>query len=310
MGVKSWLMEDGLPAEEILRGDVQVEWIAEVSSNHNQDESRCFELIRAAANSGFTSVKFQLFKVATLFSPEALRAKPELLDREAWELSPNLVPQLSAECRAMGLKFSVTPFSTEMVKASVDYVDFFKIASYEILWDELLEAVAASEKPVTISSGMASLPEVEHAVSVLKRSGCEEVSVLHCVSSYPAPTEDANLAAIQTIRDATGLRVGWSDHTHNPGVIHRAVHRWGAEIIEMHVDLDGQGFEFEPGHCWLLEEADSVIRHVNHGFLADGDGAKEPRNSELSDRDWRADPVDGLRPLKHKRVSLEGGSPL
>ena len=96
----------------------------------------------------------------------------------------------------------------------------------------------------------------------------------------------------------TGCEVGWSDHTVEPAVIHRAIHRWGARIIEFHLDLDGKGEEFEAGHCWLPDQIAAVIRDVKKGFEADGNGIKEPVPSELSDRMWRADPSDGLRPLK------------
>ena len=76
--------------------------------------------------------------------------------------------------------------------------------------------------------------------------------VLHCTSAYPTPFFEANLSAIDTIRSATNCEVGWSDHTVEPGVIHRAIHKWGAKVIEFHLDLDGIGDEFKTGHCWFL----------------------------------------------------------
>ena len=77
----------------------------------------------------------------------------------------------------------------------------------------------------------------------------------------------------------------------------RAIHRWGATVIEFHLDLDGKGEEFATGHCWLPEQIAAVIQDVGKGLQADGDGVKVPVPSELYDRDWRADPSDGLRPL-------------
>ena len=185
------------------------------------------------------------------------------------------------------------------------YVDFYKIASYELLWTKLLEACAATGKPVVLSAGMATMAEIESAVAVLKRAGACGITMLHCVSAYPTPPEQANLSAIAMIRQATGVPVGWSDHTRSPAVIERAVHRWGAEAVEFHLDLDGKGAEYEAGHCWLPEEIAPVIARIREAERADGTGFKEPVPAEIPDRDWRADPEDGLRPLKHIRTNWE-----
>jgi sialic acid synthase SpsE len=133
----------------------------------------------------------------------------------------------------------------------------------------------------------------------LNRDG--DLTLLHCTSAYPTPYGEANLSAIETIRNATGCHVGWSDHTVDPGVIHRAIHRWGASAVEFHLDLDGTGEEYATGHCWLPDQISDVIRDVNHALDADGTGIKEPSPSELPDREWRADPSDGLRPSQAVR---------
>lgn len=84
-------------------------------------------------------------------------------------------------------------------------------------------------------------------------------------------------------------------------MIYRAIHRWGAKVIEFHLDLDGKGEEFKAGHCWLPDQIKPVIEQIRKGFAADGSGVKEPVAAELPDRMWRADPSDGLRPLKEIR---------
>ena len=84
-------------------------------------------------------------------------------------------------------------------------------------------------------------------------------------------------------------------------MIHRAIHKWDAKVIEFHLDLDGRGDEFKSGHCWLPEQIKSVIKQVRNIELADGDGIKKPALSEQADRLWRADPSDGLRPNKSIR---------
>ena len=94
---------------------------------------------------------------------------------------------------------------------------------------------------------------------VLRKFECEP-KILHCISAYPTSFKDSNLSAIQTIREATGCDVGWSDHTVDPGVIHRAIHKWDAKLIEFHLDLEGKGEEFNSGHCWLPEKLKSNTR--------------------------------------------------
>lgn len=282
-----------------------IKFIAEVSSNHARDLERCFRFIDASADAGCTAVKFQLFKIRDLFSPEALRGKPELLKREAWELPLEFLPRLAQRCRERGIEFSCTPFYLDAVAELAPYVDFYKIASYELLWDDLLAACARTGKPVILSTGMATMEEIVHAVEVLRQHGCASPTLLHCTSAYPTPYQEANLAAIDTLRQATGCEIGWSDHTVEPAVMHRAIHRWDAKVIEFHLDLDGQGDEYAAGHCWLPEQIQAVIEAVNKGLSADGDGVKAPVPSELPDRMWRADPSDGLRPLKEIRSQWE-----
>jgi sialic acid synthase SpsE len=279
-------------------------FVAEVSSNHHRDLERCLEFIRTAAEIGCDAVKFQLFRVRELFAPEALRNDPKLLAREAWELPVGFLPELARCCHEAGILFSCTPFYLEAVGELLPFVDFYKIASYELMWDDLLKACARSGKPIVLSTGMATLPEVNHAYSILRSAGCRDLTLLHCVSSYPAEPEDCNLAAIATLRESCQCPVGWSDHSVDPGVIFRAVHRWGATMVEFHLDLEGQGAEFSAGHCWLPEAMRQVIAAVRTGMLAEGDGQVGPALSEVKEREWRADPEDGLRPLRATRMDL------
>lgn len=295
-----------MPTDAVQRtGQEMPIFVAEVSSNHHRDLSRCLEFIKTSAAAGCGAVKFQLFRVRELFSPEALQCRPKLLAREAWELPPSFLPDLRSCCHDSGIQFSCTPFYLEAVDELLPFVDFYKVASYELLWDDLLLACARSGKPVVLSTGMATLAEVEHATAVLQQGGCRQLTLLHCVSSYPAKPEDCNLAAIATLRDACQCPVGWSDHSVDSGVIYRAVCRWGASMIEFHLDLEGKGSEFGGGHCWLPAQIKAVIDGVRSGFAAEGDGKVGPAQSELMEREWRADPEDGLRPLKSTRRQLQ-----
>ena len=286
---------------------VGLRFIAEVSSNHAQNLDRSLAFVDAAAAAGFDSVKFQLFRVAQLFAPEILAKSPQHRQRVAWELPLEHLEPLARRCREKGVSFSCTPFYLAAVKELEPYVAFYKVASYELLWSDLHRAIAATGKPVIISTGMATLPEIKAAVATLRQAGATDITVMHCVSAYPAPPEQSNLSAIETIRRETGAKVGWSDHTRSPAVIERAVHHWNASAVEIHIDLDGSGAEYVSGHCWLPDEIGACIARIRQGIRADGKGYKEPVPAELPDREWRADPSDGLRPLRHIRASWTPG---
>jgi len=276
-------------------------FVAEACSNHHRDLNRSLEFIDEAARIGCDAVKFQLFKIRELFAPEVLLKRADIAGREAWELPVEFLPALAQRCRERSIQFSCTPFYLEAVEELYPHVEFYKIASYELLWEDLLVRCAQTGKPVVLSTGMATLDEIRRAADILRNAGCQDLTLLHCTSGYPTPADQCNLAAIETIRQAVGCPVGWSDHSRNPGVIYRAVHRWQAAMVEFHFDIDGQGAEFQMGHCWLPEEMEPVIAAVRTGLRADGTGEKVPVPAEVPDRDWRADPSDGLRPMLKTR---------
>ncbi|MDE1985441.1 MAG: N-acetylneuraminate synthase family protein [Alphaproteobacteria bacterium] len=280
-------------------------FIAEASSNHGRELPRALAFVDAAADAGCDAVKFQLFKIDRMFAPEILSRSAKHRARRAWELPVEQLAPIAEHCSKRGIAFSCTPFYREAVEELRPHVAFYKVASYELLVDDLLAACAATGKPVVLSTGMATMEEIRHAVSVLRRAKAADITLLHCVSAYPTPAAEANLAAIAALREATGCKTGWSDHTRRPAVIERAVHHWNAAAVEFHLDLDGTGAEYAAGHCWLPQEIAPVIARIREAAVADGSGFKEPQPAELADRDWRADPQDGMRPLRHIRAVWE-----
>lgn len=280
-------------------------FIAEASSNHGRDLARALAFVDAAADAGCDAVKFQLFKIERMFAPEILARSAKHRARREWELPRAHLAPLAERCLARGIQFSCTPFYLEAVEELRPFVAFYKVASYELLVSDLLKACAQTGKPVVLSTGMATMEEIESAALTLKDAGASDITLLHCVSAYPTPAAEANLSAIASIREATGCAVGWSDHTRRPAVIERAVHHWGARAVEFHLDLDGEGAEYAAGHCWLPEEIAPVIARIRESLVADGTGFKGPQPSELSDREWRADPSDGMRPLRSVRAVWE-----
>lgn len=283
-------------------------FVAEVSSNHHQDLARCLQFVDVAADIGCSAVKFQLFQIAQLFAPEILAKSPAHRARQAWELPVEFLPEIAGRCHQRQLLFACTPFYLDAVEDLLPYVDTYKIASYELLWDALLQACGQTQKPVVLSTGMATMDEIDHAVSVILKAGCRNLTLLHCCSGYPTPVTDCNLRAIATLRHRWLLPVGWSDHSGSPAVIVRAVHRWQAAMVEFHLDLDGTGDEFKTGHCWLPEQIAPVIATIRQGERADGDGVKAPQLCEEADRAWRRDPSDGLRPLLATREAWQPGT--
>jgi N-acetylneuraminate synthase len=277
--------------------------IAELGSNHNGDAARALELVDGCADAGAHAVKVQLFRIEDLFTPAVRAARPDVDARRAWELPLDLLPVLRGRCDARGLQLGATPFGLWAVEALVEHVDFLKVASYELLWHDLIAACASTGRPLILSTGMATLDEVVAAVDVARAGGAEDLVLLHCVSGYPTPPEQANLAAIATLREATGCRVGWSDHSVDPAVVERAVRRWGATDVELHVDLDGRGNEAGE-HNWTLEGLRALAAVVDDAAAdlapfspLDGSGEKVPQSVEQVEVAWRADPSDGLRPL-------------
>ena len=215
----------------------------------------------------------------------------------------------------MDLSFSCTPFYLEAVDQLEPYVDFYKIASYELMWHDLFKKCGNKFKPIVFSTGMATLNEVEAVLHCLLATETKSVTLLHCNSVYPTPVNEVNLAGINVLREMikkfdnpnqVEIKVGYSDHTVSSSVIYRAIHQYNINFVEFHLDLDGKGKEYQSGHCWLPHEISEVISTVNLGFEADGEKLFKPSISELGDRDWRADPLDGLRPLKKLRDNFSG----
>jgi N-acetylneuraminate synthase len=268
-------------------------------------------MIDASYEAGCDGVKFQLFKINELFSPEAIAFKPELLDRIKWELDENLIPELSEYTKSKGLLFSCTPFYLEAVDVLSPYVDFFKIASYELLWKDLFVKCASTNLPLVFSIGMSNEDEVENVLDTLKSTNVNEIIILHCNSSYPTPIQDVNLSVLDTLRnkfsnyyDNKKLYFGWSDHTVNEDVMIAAVLKYNSKMLEFHIDLDGSGYEFKAGHCWLPSQIRQLRDKLDYFTLIDGNSKILPSNSESIERSWRADPGDGLRPLLETRKNL------
>src|SRR5580698_85330 len=146
-------------------------FIAEASSNHGRDLDRALAFVDAAADSGCDAVKFQLFQIDKMFAPEILSQSPKHRARRQWELPIAHLAPLAEHCKTRGIQFSCTPFYIDAVRELEPFVDFYKVASYELLVTPLLQACAATGKPVVLSTGMATMEEIADAANTLKEAG-------------------------------------------------------------------------------------------------------------------------------------------
>ena len=274
------------------------QFIAEVSSNHHRDLERCFDFIDTAARIGCDAVKFQLFKIDQLFAPEILAKSETHRKRKDWELPTAFLPELAKRSHDQGIQFSCTPFYLDAVAELEPHVDFYKIASYELLWDDLIRACARTGKPLIPSTGMATLGEIEAALEVLETAGTPrtQITVLHCNTEYPTPMEDVNLRAMCSIRDVFGVAVGYSDHTAGIEVPIVAV-ALGATVIEKHLTLDRNlpG----PDHKASLEpdEFAAMVRAIRNIEQAMGDGIKRPSPSETKNKSIARKSLVAAKPI-------------
>lgn len=264
--------------------------IAEAGVNHNGDIALAKKLIDAAVEGGADAVKFQTFKtenVVTLTAEKAEYQKDTTSKEESQyemikklELSESDFWDLSEYAKKAGIIFLSTPFDEE----SVDLLDqigvpAFKIPSGEITNFPLLKKIAQKSKPIILSTGMATLSEVEEALSYLKKHRANEIVLLHCTTSYPTPMNSVNLRAMETLRCAFQVPVGYSDHTEGITIPVAAV-AMGACVIEKHFTLDRAlpG----PDHRASLEpqELVAMVRAVRDVELALGNGIKGPTEEE------------------------------
>ena len=263
--------------------------IAEAGVNHNGSFELACKLVDAAKEAGVDCIKFQTFKSKNLVSHSAQKAdyqktttgdgsQVDMLKK--LELSYDEFIALKEYCDKVGITFLSTPFDFESIEFlnSID-MPFWKIPSGEVTNMPYLIALAKTGKPAVMSTGMCEMDEIEAAIRVLRENGTTDIKLLHCNTEYPTPFEDVNLKAMQTIRDAFDLEVGYSDHTKGIEVPVAAV-ALGATVIEKHFTLD-RNME-GPDHKASLEpdELTAMVSSIRHIEQALGNGDKTPSPSE------------------------------
>ena len=271
------------PARRIGDVDLQrtVLVIAEIGNNHEGDVGLAREMIALAAEAGAGAVKFQSIDPAQLVSP---RDAARFAQLQRFQLDPGDTERLADEARARGVLFLSTPFSLDAVGMLDPLVPAFKIASGDNDFVPLLETVAATGKPVLLSCGLADLAGIEASQAVVRRvwraRGLDAfVVLLHCVSAYPTPLDEANLRAIPTLANHAEV-VGYSDHTLGIEAAVAAV-ALGARVVEKHFTSDKQHSSFRD-HQLSADQAElrALCARVADVHRLLGDGSAAPRPSE------------------------------
>lgn len=298
--------------------------IAEMSGNHNQSLDVALQIVEAAARAGAHALKLQTYTADTMTldldqgeffikDPGSLWAGSSLYDlyqraHTPWEWHEPIF----ARARELGMLAFSTPFDESAVDflESLD-VPAYKIASFENTDLPLIRRVAATGKPLIISTGMASIAELDESVQAARQAGCRDLVLLKCTSTYPASPANSNLLTIPHLRELFGCEVGLSDHSMGVGVSVAAV-ALGATVIEKHFTLDRSAggvdasFSLEPGELASLvvetERAWQAMGQVRYGATQAESKSLMYRRSLYVTRDMQAgelfsaDNVRAIRP--------------
>lgn len=291
--------------------------IAEAGVNHNGSLATALALVDAAAEAGADVVKFQTFRAAELATDSAPQAEyqkrntgnveSQLAMLKRLELSEDDHIALIERCDKKGIEFLSTAFDP----GSLDFLSTLKLKRCKIPSGEatnfpFLRRIGSLGREVILSTGMCSMREVEDALRVLEESGTprERITVLHCTTDYPAQPDDVNLRAMVSIRDAFGVRVGYSDHTQGIEIAAAAV-ALGAEVIEKHFTLDRT--QPGPDHKASLEPAElsQMIRSIRIIERALGDGVKRPGPAEMRNIPVARKSIVAARPIRSGELFSE-----
>jgi len=300
--------------------------IAEMSGNHNQSLERALEIVDAAARAGAHALKIQTYTADTMTldlkrdeffisDPKSLWQGSSLYDlyKQAytpWEWHKPIFERAQQQ--------GMIAFSSPFDFTAVDFLESinapcYKIASFENIDLPLIRRVAATGKPLIISTGMASVSEIDEAVQAARGAGCKDLILLKCTSSYPATPENTNLATIPHLRQLFGCQVGLSDHTMGVGAAVASV-ALGATVVEKHFTLaraDGgvdSAFSLEPAELTQLvietERARLAMGSVHYGLTASEEKSKVFRRTLYITQDMKAGDVLTAENLRAIRPGL------
>lgn len=289
--------------------------IAEAGVNHNGDIRLAKRLAEEAKRAGADCVKFQTFRAEALVTADGEKAKyqkkqtgsgeSQLQMLKKLELTQKEFLELKDYCEEIQITFLSTAFDMESQKFLESLEPFcYKIPSGEITNYPYLKAIGETGRDVILSTGMCEISEVEEAVKVLKENGAGEIVLLHCTTEYPAPIEDVNLRAMQTLAEHFGTKVGYSDHTEGIEVPVAAV-AMGASVIEKHFTLDRR--MEGPDHKASLEpeELAEMVQAIRKVELALGSDKKQVTKREAANRQVARKSIVAARDIQAGEIFTE-----
>jgi len=266
--------------------------IAEAGVNHNGSLDTALMLCDAAKKANVDIIKFQTWKTELVLTRDVDMAdyqkdnlsssKSQFDMAKELELSYDDFKKIKSYCNEIGIKFLSTPDDLESLNFLLSMgMDTIKVGSGEVNNIPFLEEIGSRKKHVILSTGMSNIEQVENAYNLLTRSGCPEVSILHCTTSYPCPMDKVNLKAMITLKNKFNCNIGYSDHTQGIEVSLAAV-AMGARIIEKHFTLDKQ--MKGPDHQASISpmELESMVLAIRNIEKALGSEIKEPSQEELN----------------------------
>ncbi|MFC3880852.1 N-acetylneuraminate synthase [Algoriphagus namhaensis] len=265
--------------------------IAEAGVNHNGDISIAKELIKKAKEAGADCVKFQTFKAEQIVTKTSPKAKYQLKVTDKAESQFEMLKKLEMDfsgylklvnyCKEVGIDFMSTPYNKEDVDFLEELgVDSYKIASGQLTEIPFLKYVAKKKKQIYLSTGMGTIGDVFEAVEAIRGEGNTQLTVLQCTTNYPSRIEDANILAMNGIKEACDVEVGYSDHVTNNYACYAAV-ALGAKVIEKHLTID-KSLE-GPDHSCSLTPAEfkDMVVGIRNIELALGSKIKKPSQVEI-----------------------------
>lgn len=281
--------------------DEEVFVIAEIGNNHEGNFDLACEMIRLAAATGVNAVKFQTFKTELYVHKSQEERRKKL---RGFELTFDQFTQLSEVAREEGVLFLSTPFDLESAAFLNSIVPAYKISSGDNNFYPLIEEVAGTGKPIILSSGLANISDLQYATALIRKKWssagiASDLAVLHCITNYPVADEDANLWAINDIKDKIDCTVGYSDHTMGIEACLLSV-ALGARIVEKHFTIDKNYSDFrdhqlsaDPEEMKLLVEkirqAEKMLGSATKKMIAAEEGLEEAvRRSAVLKRNLKA----------------------
>lgn len=267
--------------------------IAEIGSNFDGDLKKAKKLIKKAKDCGADAAKFQSFITPRLLSKKGFETKKAFQSKwkkSVWEVYENAeFPRkwhtiLNNYAKKIGIHFFTSPWDFEAVEFLKKInAPAIKIGSGDITYHEILKKIAVTKKPIFLATGASTIKEIDEAIKIIKSKGNNKIILMHSVTQYPSPIEDANIKALESLRKKFQLSIGYSDHSPGSLVVLASI-ALGASVIEKHFTLDSNAEGPDHPHSMEPNEFKKMVQDIRLLEKALGDGKKKVKKSENETR--------------------------